>query len=164
MHRNTVHRRRGIVPAFIVLIALASATSSYAGDTAEGRGLYLRYCASCHGVNADGRGPVANSLKNQPTDLRRLGDKYGMPLPHGQLARFADGRSPVSAHGTREMPVWGERFSDIYGAKGSSQGDLRHRIDKIIDYLDSIQTSAHPSETPRAPVGMRAPQNSPGAM
>jgi hypothetical protein len=153
-----------IVPALIVLASLASGSFAHAGDAAEGRALYLRYCASCHGVKADGRGPVSKSLKDQPADLRRLGDKYGMPLPHGQIARFADGRAEVAAHGTREMPVWGERFSDIYGAKGSRQGDLPHRIDKIIDYLNSIQTGAHPSETPSTPVGMLSPLRSAGKM
>ena len=153
-------RRSIIVPALIVLTSLAASASARAGDTAEGRTLYLRYCASCHGEKADGRGPVAKSLKDQPTDLRRLGDKYGMPLPHGQLARFADGRAEVAAHGTREMPVWGERFSEIYAAKGSKQGDLPHRIDKIIDYLNSIQTGAHPGEAPQKPIGMLAPEPS----
>src|SRR5690349_15691836 len=150
----------GAIAAAIVLVT-GLLPAAHAGDTAEGRALYLRYCGSCHGEKADGRGPVAKSLKSQPTDLSRLGEKYGMPLPHGQIARFADGRVGVGAHGTSEMPVWGERFSDIYVTRGSRQGDLPHRIDKIIDYLNSIQTGAHPVETPSKPVGM-LPRNSGG--
>jgi mono/diheme cytochrome c family protein len=157
------HRARAIMQVMIVL-ATFSAPVVHAGDPGEGRSLYLRYCASCHGQQADGRGPVAKSLRDQPSDLRKLGEKYGMPLPHGQIARFADGRADVAAHGSREMPVWGERFGDIYTARHSQHGDLPHRIDKIIDYLNSIQTGAHPSETPSAPVGMLAPSKPVGKM
>ncbi len=46
------------------------------------------------------------------------------------------------------MPVWGQRFSEIWSAKGSREGDMDNRIKKIIRFLDSIQKPSIPSEPP----------------
>ncbi|MBV8362771.1 MAG: c-type cytochrome [Deltaproteobacteria bacterium] len=43
----------------------------------RGRELYLRHCATCHGNDADGRGPAAEDLKESPSDLRYLGERLG---------------------------------------------------------------------------------------
>jgi mono/diheme cytochrome c family protein len=125
------------VAAAMAVMLAASAVG--ANDLVQGRVYYVRYCASCHGVNADGRGPMAPVLKAQPSDLRKLGQKYGMPLPAAQIARYIDGRADVEAHGSRDMPVWGERFYDIWSAKREGTADLQKRIDLIITYLNSIQ-------------------------
>lgn len=37
----------------------------------EGRSLYLRNCATCHGDQGNGKGPSAASLPNQPRDFTR---------------------------------------------------------------------------------------------
>ena len=113
--------------------------SALANDLSDGRIFFMQYCASCHGTDGDGHGPASKALKDQPADLRKLGERYGMPLPAKRLARYIDGRNQITAHGTRTMPVWGERFKEIYEAKGSKEGNLPDRIDKIIFYLNSIQ-------------------------
>jgi mono/diheme cytochrome c family protein len=105
----------------------------------RGRQYYLHYCASCHGENVDGRGPVARALKASPPDLRHLGERYGKPLPIGTIARFIDGREYVAAHGPRDMPVWGKRFYDVWTAKRSREGDLQVQIREIVLYLNAIQ-------------------------
>ena len=108
------------------------------GDLAQGRTLYLDYCASCHGFNADGRGPVAPALSTPPTNLRLLSERYGNPLPADQIARFIDGRADVKAHGPRDMPVWGEEAWKTPEAKGST-GQVRDWVAKLVAYLQSIQ-------------------------
>lgn len=45
----------------------------------------------------------------------------------------------IAAHRSRTMPVWGERFKEIYDAKGSKEGEFSDRIAKIVVYLNSIQ-------------------------
>jgi mono/diheme cytochrome c family protein len=70
----------------------------------------MQLCASCHGADASGDGPVALTLKMPPTNLRLLSDLYGNPLQEDKVARAIDGRAAVKAHGPRDMPVWGERF------------------------------------------------------
>ena len=142
-----------IVAAIAAAPLIFIVTTAFADDVSEGRTLYVQYCAACHGEKGDGHGPVAKSLKEPTGDLRRLGERYGTPLPAAQIARFIDGRDYVAAHGSREMPVWGERFEDIWTAKDSSQGDMHQRVMKIIAYLQTIQTGKHPGEAPPAPVG-----------
>lgn len=134
----------------LLSIILGAAVIARADDVAQGRGYYLRYCASCHGENADGRGPAAPSLKEQPPDLRRLSERYGTPLPATRLARFIDGRAMVSAHGSRTMPVWGRRFQEIWSAQHSNQANMENRIAQIVQYLDSIQLAGHPAGPPPA--------------
>jgi mono/diheme cytochrome c family protein len=113
-------------------------------EVTEGRVLYGRYCASCHGLAADGRGPVAPALSRPPSDLRRLAERYGTPLPAERIARFIDGREDVAAHGAREMPVWGERFRAPEPEQSGRKPAIDPRIVAIVAYLGSIQTPAAP--------------------
>ncbi len=125
-----------------------SAAAASQKSVAQGRTYYLRYCASCHGENADGRGPMAPSIKEQPADLRLLGERFGTPPSIERVAAYVDGREAVAAHGPREMPVWGERFYDIWNAKGSP-GGMQGRITEIVLYLRTIQLK-HPPGNPVA--------------
>jgi len=112
----------------------------------SGAGLYLQYCASCHGVAARGDGPAAAALHEPPTDLTRLGERYGQPLPMERLAALVDGRTAVAAHGSREMPVWGEQL--YAGDRPESPARAAARsgtILLILEYLDTQQRPAAPS-------------------
>ena len=94
-----------------------------------GRADYLRYCASCHGVDAHGKGPVAETLRTPPPDLTKIAKRHGGRLPAGEIAAFIDGRSVVSAHGPREMPVWGRILGEKI-AEGTTEDEVaRGRID-----------------------------------
>ncbi len=138
--------------ALAIMLCGASAAAAGANDVAQGRTYYLRYCASCHGDNGSGHGPMASSLKQQPADLRMLSEKYGRPLRIKQVAKFIDGREYVAGHGSREMPVWGERFYDIWSAHGSRKGSMQDRIRKIVLYLRTIQIKNAPGNpTAHAP-------------
>ncbi len=117
---------------------LIGVTAFAGADPARGHGLYLRYCASCHGINGDGHGPVASALKTPPADLRILSKRYGDPLPEDQIAQFIDGRADVQAHGPRDMPIWGERVWMSGEAEGK-QSRVSLRIADLVAYLQSIQ-------------------------
>jgi mono/diheme cytochrome c family protein len=120
---------------FLLAIIVLTAPGVRAAGTADirrGRSLYLEYCASCHGVNADGRGPLRHSLTTPPTNLRHLSQLYGNPLPEEEIARFIDGRADVAAHGPRDMPVWGRIW---HGRQD------REALHQLIEYLQSIQTT-----------------------
>lgn len=140
----------GWILALTIVLCGATAAAAGSNSVAQGRAYYLRYCASCHGENGDGQGPMASSLKQQPADLRMLSEKYGKPLSVKKLASFIDGREYVAAHGPREMPVWGERFYDIWSAQGSKEGSMQGRINKIILYLRTIQIKNPGNPTARA--------------
>jgi hypothetical protein len=73
-----------------------------------------------------------------PANLRMLGDKYGMPLPAHRIAELIDGRDTARAHGSHEMPVWGEKLYEMGQGERGEYG-IGEVIGKIIAYLDTIQ-------------------------
>ena len=61
-----------------------------------------------------GDGPIAPLLKTPPPDLTRIAHRHNGEFPRGAVEKIimGDAQHP-SAHGTREMPVWGPVFSQI---------------------------------------------------
>jgi mono/diheme cytochrome c family protein len=100
---------------------------------AEGRKLFLRYCASCHGLEGKGNGPVAPSLKTAPADLTNI-KKVDGKFPGIRVQQFISGEMDVPAHGTREMPVWGEVLRRKHG-----EGFAKLEIYNLAKYIESIQ-------------------------
>ena len=102
----------------------------------QGPALYKAYCASCHGVDAKGEGPMAKSLNVKPSDLTRIAARSGGKFPLMRIERTIAGEEqPARGHGTSEMPVWGPIFSRI-----ERDQDLgRVRIDNLARYLRDIQ-------------------------
>ena len=132
----------------VAAAVLCSATALHGARTSEevteGRVLYGRYCAACHGIAADGHGPLAPVLRQAPTDLRRLAERYGTPLPVERIARFVDGREAVAAHGPREMPVWGERLAPPEPEGSGRPPTVDRRIRAMVAYLETLEASAPP--------------------
>ena len=102
----------------------------------DGAVLYKAYCASCHGNDARGGGPMAKSLKVPPADLTRISIRNGGAFPLKRISRIVSGEEqPATGHGTREMPVWGPFFSRV-----DSDQDLGPmRIDALVRYLQKLQ-------------------------
>lgn len=106
-----------------------------------GETVYVRYCAACHGAGGRGDGPAAGALRVAPADLTRISARRGGAFPEGELARFIDGRFAVQAHGTREMPIWGQRLGERIPEAGVSEEVVRGQISVLVEYLRSIQRS-----------------------
>jgi mono/diheme cytochrome c family protein len=104
-----------------------------------GKALYRQYCASCHGEDGKGAGPVAASLSAKPTDLTQLAKKAGGKFPYGPTMDAIDGTRLVRAHGPSNMPVWGERFERPAGAVAGMRAQVRGKLMQITEYLRSIQ-------------------------
>jgi mono/diheme cytochrome c family protein len=104
-----------------------------------GEDVYLRYCAACHGEGGQGDGPAAGELRTPPADLTRIAARRGGTFPKGEIARFIDGRFAVAAHGTREMPIWGQRLGAQIPEAEISEDVVRGQISVVIEYLESIQ-------------------------
>ena len=97
----------GLLCAAVFLSLIATTPARAGRSEAEGdvgRSHYVRYCASCHGMDALGRGPVAGELKKPPTDLTRIAARHKGRFRDAEIAAYIDGRADVPAHGTREMP------------------------------------------------------------
>ena len=102
----------------------------------QGADLFRAYCASCHGADAKGSGPMARSLKVAPADLTHISARNGGVFPKMRVERIISGEEqPAFGHGSSEMPVWGPIFSKV-----TTDVDLGLvRIDNLARYLDSIQ-------------------------
>jgi mono/diheme cytochrome c family protein len=101
-----------------------------------GSQLYMTHCASCHGADARGRGPLAERLPHAPPDLTQFTVRNGGVFPSERVYRIIDGRD-VPAHVDRDMPVWGSVFRASPG--GSVTATVKARIDAIVRYLEGIQ-------------------------
>lgn len=105
--------------------------------SAAGTSLYVAYCAVCHGPEARGDGPLASGLTVRPSNLRRLAIANGGEFPADRVRAFIDGRDVPAAHGTREMPIWGEAFKVSRGAYGERR--VQERIDALLTWLRTLQ-------------------------
>lgn len=139
----TLFRSAPLGAILILLAPVALGADAPKTDPAVeiGRASYQRYCASCHGVNADGNGPLASQIRTAPSDLRRLVQRYGAPLDVDAIAKYVDGRSEVPVHGRRGMPVWGERF-EPEPAEGGPGPRVHPQVRAIVAYLATIQYEA----------------------
>jgi len=104
-----------------------------------GRDYYLHYCASCHGFEAKGDGPVAPALAVKPADLTAIAKRRDGEFPMDELSSFIDGRKNLGAHGTREMPVWGEHLGRDFRDDPARDQAIRGQILMLLVYLQSIQ-------------------------
>jgi len=132
-----------VVLAWILLrVALAAAQPlpRVPGETVSaGQQYFRRYCSACHGVEGRGDGPAAPALRPPPADLTRIAQRRGGRFPVAEIAAYIDGRTVVSAHGSREMPIWGERFGEMAGGGSVGEEVVRGNLLVLIEYLQSIQ-------------------------
>ena len=124
-----------------IVLGIATATAAAEGTTnaplAAGRERFLNDCATCHGVDGGGRGPVAAVLKITPPDLTRIASRHHGNFPYPDVYAAIDGRNLPLAHGTQDMPIWGDRYKEPLPATGEKR--VRQRIDELVRYLESIQ-------------------------
>lgn len=122
------------------LFLWSSVAGGQSGSVA-GRDLFVSHCASCHGVDGRGGGPVAPSLRVPPSDLTRLTERYALADLRTELAGIIDGRAEVAAHGRREMPVWGVMlFEDSGEPRAVVEASRRRAIEILADYVLSLQS------------------------
>lgn len=117
-------------------IQFVDVTPTFVQPSMSGRDTYRYYCASCHGRDARGNGPVAAALKTRPADLTKLAANNGGRFPLDRVKAFVtQGRPNLPAHGSSDMPVWGPIFQSL----DPSDPIARARIDNVVAYLNSIQ-------------------------
>ena len=125
----------------LLTVGLWMSPQTRAADYSDrsGADLYRRFCASCHGPDAHGDGPVARSLTVQVPDLTRIALRHGGHFPDHWVYRVIDGRETLYAHGPRDMPVWGVEFWREQGADTVAGEKTRRVIDRLVDYLSALQ-------------------------
>ena len=129
--------------------------SVLAQDPDAGKTEYLSGCAACHGIDGKGKGPLSADLKTAPADLTVIAKRNGGVFPVTAVYETVDGRKAIKSHGTRDMPIWGDRFipppTPAASSKPSepnlqlfydyyrSENIIRIRILALVDYLSRIQ-------------------------
>jgi len=110
----------------------ASATSA-----ASGKELFGAYCASCHGLDGKGNGPVAPVLKTQPANLTLLAQKNGGKFPAMRVMSSIQDVTQ-NAHGSKEMPVWGPILGELE-PPARRPAVVKQRIGNLTRYIESLQ-------------------------
>ena len=131
-----------LAPGVALGAALAQAQEKPSYDISAahmGAETYRVYCASCHGKDAKGTGPLADSLRVRPTDLTLLARRNDGKFPGDKVHKIIDGRESVKGHGGSDMPVWGDTFKNA--REGYEDEKVKERITQLVDYLHSIQES-----------------------
>ena len=103
---------------------------------ASGPEMYKAYCAVCHGMTGKGNGPAAEALKVAPSDLTMLAKKNGGRYPSDHVRSAIQGDLRLAAHGSKEMPVWGELFWRM--SQGHSS-EVQLRVSNLNQYIESMQ-------------------------
>lgn len=101
----------------------------------SGATLFSNYCATCHGANATGDGPLGKMLRKSPADLTLLAKRNGGVFSPEMVARIIDGSKPLAGHGGGDMPAWGDAFGRSADGPNSTPG----KIQAIVKYLETIQ-------------------------
>ena len=118
------------------LLLTQSFPSVTQGANKEDRGqkLYMQYCASCHGADGKGGGPVAPSLKTFIPDLTMIEKREGK-FDQNKVQQIISGEIGFTAHGQKDMPVWGY----IFRQKAGGQPVATANVFAMASYLKSIQ-------------------------
>jgi mono/diheme cytochrome c family protein len=129
---------RSAGPLSLLAICTLAGCSSTPPRPPTGAETYETHCASCHGLDAEGDGPVAATLSVHVPNLRTLAARNGGEFPTDRAASHIDGRAMPAAHGGRAMPVWGgvfETTTQLFRGAASPE----ERIEAVIAYLREIQ-------------------------
>lgn len=122
--------------------ALIVASGALAQEVETGETLYGQYCATCHGIDATGGGPMSPVLVLQPPDLTQLNARNDGVFPVTRVVMRIDGRDPLVSHGS-PMPVYGPFFeSDLAVPLKAETGQpilTSPEIINLVSFLESIQ-------------------------
>lgn len=107
-----------------------------AASPVSGHDMYTAYCAVCHGKDGRGAGPAAAALKIPPPDLTVLSKNNGGKFPSSQVTGVLNGTAVLPAHGSKDMPVWGQLFWTL---SHGSKGEVQLRVQNLTEYIKSLQ-------------------------
>lgn len=118
-----------------VVVAFQGYARAQQVDT--GKFEYLSSCSACHGSDGKGAGPVAGQLKVAPADLTQLAKNNGGVFSLNAVYDKISGKQEVKAHGTRDMPVWGYRYSPWPNITSGQLFDPKSVLSKPPGILDA---------------------------
>lgn len=125
----------------IALVLLLAVTDARAAEylSLTGEELYLRFCASCHGVSGRGDGSLSDYFAVEVPDLTLLTRRAGGVYPMERVIRIIDGRHILGAHGSRAMPVWGEDLNLAHAGEPEAERSTQTIIGRIAAHVARLQ-------------------------
>ena len=128
-----------VAASWMIFASAITPAISSAAEGDQGRAYFLRYCASCHGVEGKGNGTVSRSLKIKPADLTQLQQRNKGQFPLEKVMATIDGRTRIEAHGESKMPVWGELFEKEATPQKDPTAAATAKVKVIADYVATLQ-------------------------
>jgi mono/diheme cytochrome c family protein len=113
-------------------------------NVAAGKEMFREYCSVCHGVDAKGNGSLYDarsadqSVRVPPADLTVLSARNGREFPAARVRDAIYSKGSIPAHGTPDMPAWGDVF---YNLK-SNPKLIEARVRNLTAYIESLQAVA----------------------
>jgi hypothetical protein len=92
-----------------------------------------------HGSAGRGDGPVSRDLKVKVPNLTLLRGNNKGAYPLDRVMSSIDGSRPVRAHGTRNMPVWGEVFRQEHEKEKYTELTSLLKAKLIAEYVGTLQ-------------------------
>jgi mono/diheme cytochrome c family protein len=127
-------------PMAALLVFTVAPVAAVTGDDQDvSRGMYLRYCASCHDPSGKGDGVAGTFMYTKPADLTQIARKNDRQFPTQRIVQIIDGTNTPRAHGESHMPVWGEALRAEPGSSLGRNAEVQAKIMFITQYLRSIQ-------------------------
>ena len=115
-------------------------------NIAAGKEFFHQNCSTCHGVdakgyNTKGSGTMYNpnsaeeSRRVPPADLTVLSERNAGKFPADRVRDSIYSKGSIPAHGTPDMPAWG----DVFYSLKSNPKRLEQRLRDLTAYIESIQ-------------------------
>lgn len=124
--------------AILALPLLAACVD--APEVPSGALLFANNCASCHGANAMGDGPLADGLSVTPPDLTTISARNGGVFPRNQVASIIDGLDR-GEHFAAAMPEFGagDLGPLVMTDDGGNPVPIPADLLALTEYLERIQ-------------------------
>lgn len=127
-----------------VLVQLDQGGPVLAQDPVIGQMEYQAHCAACHGLEGLGDGPVGQVLKTPAPNLALIAARNGGVYSVQKVYDVIEGSTVIAAHGTRDMPLWGDRYRRSSAPVTPDQAAMandtaQQRILSLVYYLGTLQ-------------------------
>ena len=131
----------------VILGAISIIAASFVNAAEDvGKIEYDNNCAVCHGTAGKGDGPYAGIIETPMPDLTTLQKANNGVFPFDRVYTVIDGRTELKAHGTRDMPIWGNEYNEKaaeyysdYIRQYNAEGFVRGRILGLINHVYMLQ-------------------------
>jgi len=136
-------RKHGLA-ALAAVATVAMAAGTQAQDFSYGQDLFETRCAICHGPTGAGDGEMAEFFAQAPRDLTMMTAENDGAFPFQAVYESIDGRRDIAAHGSSEMPIWGdflkaEAQAMVLPNIETAEEVVQGRILALVYYLQTVQ-------------------------